>query len=259
MGGQIMSQIRVDVKDFIAVVTMDNPPVNAMAVDVLVELTHAFDALGDRDDVRVVVLTGAGKHFSAGADLKQRPDFSEHGARARRNRIVRESSYAIADNNLPVIAAVNGAALGAGLGLAASCDVIVASERAVFGLPEVDVGLMGGGKHAARIFPHSLVRRMMLSGYRVSAQEAVDRGVIEAALPHEELMPWAMELARQIASKSPLATRLAKDSMRTISELPMRDGYIYEQGNTAKLSTSHDAGEAVRAFIEKRAPVFKGC
>ena len=253
-----MSHVKLEVEDHIAVVTMDNPPVNAVAMDMLVELTHTFDALGDRDDVRVIVLTGAGKHFCAGADLKNRPDLDEHGLRARRNRIVRESSYAISDNNRPVIAAVNGSALGAGLGLAASCDVLVASERAVFGLPEVDVGLMGGGKHAARIFPHSLVRRMMLSGYRVSAKEAEYRGVIEAALPHEELMPWAMELARVIASKSPLATRMAKDSMRTIAEMPMRDGYIYEQGNTAKLSTSYDAAEAVAAFVEKRAPVFQG-
>lgn len=253
-----MSHVRVEVEDFVAVVTMDNPPVNAIAMEVLTELTHAFDALGERDDARVIVLTGAGKHFCAGADLKNRPSLDEPGLRAQRNRIIRESSYAISDNNLPVIAAVNGAALGAGLGLAASCDVLVASERAVFGLPEIDVGLMGGGKHAARIFPHSLVRRMMLSGYRVSAQEAADRGVIEAALPHEELMPWAMDLARNIAAKSPIATRMAKDSMRAISEMPMRDGYIYEQGNTAKLAKSYDAAEAVAAFVEKRAPVFKG-
>jgi enoyl-CoA hydratase len=172
--------------------------------------------------------------------------------------MVREVSYAIADNAKPTIAAVNGPALGAGLGLVASCDIIVASELAVFGLPEVDVGLMGGGKHTARIFPHSLARRMMLTGYRVPAEEAYRRGLIEAVLPQDELMPWAMDLARTIAAKSPLATRFAKDSMRTIENMTLRDGYIYEQGNTAKLSTSEDAAEAVRAFVEKRAPVFVG-
>ena len=117
---------------------------------------------------------------------------------------------------------------------------------------------MGGGKHAARLFPHSLVRRMMLTGYRVPAEEAYRRGIIEAALPHDELMPWALDLARQIASKSPLATRYAKDSMRVIENMTLRDGYVYEQGNTAKLSTSYDAAEAVRAFVEKRPPVFEG-
>ncbi|MCW1933576.1 enoyl-CoA hydratase/isomerase family protein [Pararhodobacter zhoushanensis] len=253
-----MSKIRLDVKDFVAVATLDNPPVNAQPMEVLEELTAVFDSFNDRDDVRVVVLTGAGKMFSAGADLKQRPDLSIPGARWRRNRIVREVSYAIADNAKPVIAAVNGPALGAGLGLVASCDVIVASESAVFGLPEVDVGLMGGGKHAGRIFPHSLVRRMMLTGYRVPAAEAFRRGVIEACLPADDLMPWVMDMATQIASKSPLATKMAKDSMRTIETMTLRDGYIYEQGNTAKLSTTHDAAEAVRAFVEKRAPQFIG-
>jgi len=253
-----MSMIKLDVADYVAVVTMDNPPVNAAGMDFLQDLTDVFDSFNDRDDVRVAILTGAGKVFCGGADLKQRPDFSIPGFRARRNRIVREVAYAIADNAKPVIAAVNGPALGAGLGLVASCDIIVAAQSAVFGLPEIDVGLMGGGKHTARIFPHSLTRRMMLTGYRVPADEAYRRGIIEASLPNEELMPWAMDLARTIAAKSPLATRFAKDSMRTIENMTLRDGYIYEQGNTAKLSTSHDAAEAVRAFVEKRPPVFQG-
>lgn len=253
-----MSMIRLEVSDYVALVTMDNPPVNAQPMAFMEELTDVFDTFNDRDDVRVAVLTGAGKVFSAGADLKNRPDLSAPGLRARRNRIVREMSAAIMNNAKPTIAAVNGAALGAGLGLATSCDILVASERAVFGLPEIDVGLMGGGKHAMRVFPYSLVRRMMLTGYRVPAEEAYRRGLIEAALPHEELLPWAMDLARQIASKSPLATRLAKNAMSTIETMPMHDAYLYEQGNTARLSTSHDALEAVRAFTEKREPVFLG-
>ncbi len=253
-----MSQVRLDVSEHVALVTMDNPPVNSQNMDFVEELTAVFDSFNDRDDVRVVVLTGAGKCFSAGADLKNRPDLSQPGARWARNRKVREISYAIADNAKPTIAAVNGPALGAGLGLVASCDIIVASEAAVFGLPEVDVGLMGGGKHAARILPHSLVRRMMLTGYRAPAAELYRRGIIEACLPHEELLPFAMDMARNIASKSPLATRLAKDSMRTIENMTLRDGYIYEQGNTALLSKSHDAAEAVAAFVEKRAPNFLG-
>jgi enoyl-CoA hydratase len=253
-----VSLIKLDVVDYVALVTMDNPPVNAQPIAFIEELTDVFDSFNDRDDVRVVVLTGAGKCFSAGADLKTRPDLSAAGARWRRNRIVREVSYSILDNAKPTIAAVNGAALGAGLGLVASCDIVVASQNAVFGLPEVDVGLMGGGKHASRLLPHSLVRRMMLTGYRAPAEELYRRGIIEACLPPEELMPWAMDLARNIAGKSPLATRLAKDSMRTIENMTLRDGYVYEQGNTAKLAASHDAGEAVAAFVEKRKPVFQG-
>jgi len=253
-----MTLIRVDVTDGVALVTLDNPPVNAQSLELIVELTDAFDSFNDRSDVRVAVLTGAGKTFSAGADLKNRPNLEAPGARWKRNRIVREVSYSIIECNKPVVAAVNGAALGAGLGLVASCDIIIASETAVFGLPEVDVGLMGGGMHAMRILPHSLVRRMMLTGYRAPAAELYRRGIIEACLPSEQLMPFTMEMAASIASKSPMATLLAKDSMRTIENMTLRDGYRYEQNNTAKLAQTEDAREAVRAFVEKRKPVFVG-
>lgn len=250
--------IKLEIADYIATVTLDNPPVNAQSMEMIYGLADAFDEISDRDDVRVAVLTGAGKCFSAGADLKNRPDMSAPGAAWKRNRAVRESSYAIIECAKPVIAAVNGPALGGGLGLVASCDIIVASENAVFGLPEVDVGLMGGGKHAARILPHSMARRMMVTGWRAPAAELYRRGIIEAVLPPEELMPWVMDMARTIASKSPLATRMAKDSMKTIENMTLRDGYRYEQGNTFALSKSEDAAEAISAFKEKRAPQFKG-
>lgn len=253
-----MGNVRTEIENHVALVTLDNPPVNAAALAMLEEITDIFDSFNDRDEIRAIVLTGAGRCFSAGADLKNRPDLSVPGTRWRRNRVVREVGYSIADCAKPVIAAVNGPALGAGLGLVASCDIIVASEDAVFGLPEIDVGLMGGGKHAGRLLPHSLVRRMMLTGYRAPAAELYRRGVIEACLPAGDLLPYCLEMAAVIASKSPLATRLAKDSMRTIENMTLRDGYIYEQGNTARLSTSHDAQEAVAAFVEKRPPVFLG-
>ena len=250
--------VRMAIADGIAMVTIDNPPVNAQPMEVIHQITDFFDQITDLEDVRVAVLTAAGKMFSAGADLKNRPDLSAPGSRWKRNRAVREVGYAIMECQKPVIAAVNGAALGAGLGLVACCDVIVASNTAVFGLPEVDVGLMGGGKHAARIIPHSLVRRMMLTGYRVPADEMYRRGLIEASLPPEELMPYVMDLAANIAAKSPLATMLAKDSMNTIENMTLRDGYRYEQNNTARLSKTDDAREAVAAFVEKRAPRFTG-
>lgn len=250
--------VRMDIADQIAVVTIDNPPVNAQSMDTIHAITDCFDQISDLDDVRVAVLTGAGKMFSAGADLKNRPDLSAPGATWKRNRAVREVGYGIMECKKPVIAAVNGPALGAGLGIVACCDIIVCSNTASFGLPEIDVGLMGGGKHAARLIPHSLQRRMMLTGYRVPADELYRRGIVEASLPPEELMPWVMDMARTIAAKSPLATLLAKDSMNTIENMTFRDGYRYEQNNTHRLSKSDDAKEAVRAFVEKRAPVFKG-
>lgn len=252
--------LRVEIADHIAVVTLDNPPKNAQSVEMMEEIASVFDAMNDRSEVRVVVLTGAGDTFSAGADLKRRATASadpQPGYQWRRSRAAREKSYAVLECRKPVIVAVNGPCLGAGLGLAAMGDIFIASENAYFGLPEVNVGLAGGARHAMRIFPHSLVRRMALSGYRCSAGEAYRRGVIEAVLPLEELMPFAMELAREIASKSPVAVQTMKDSLFTIESMTIKDGYRYEQNNTAHLANTDEAKEALAAFIEKRAAVFK--
>jgi enoyl-CoA hydratase len=145
------------VADFVAMVTLDNPPRNAMSIDMMNELVDVFDQMNDRDDVRVVVLTGEGKAFSAGADLKKRAavdQMSEPGDRWRRARMAREKNYAVLECMKPVIAAVNGAALGGGLGLATMADIIVASEHGSFGLPEIDVGLAGGARHATRNSRH---------------------------------------------------------------------------------------------------------
>jgi enoyl-CoA hydratase len=251
--------LTVEIADFVATVSLNNPPRNAMSLDMMDELISVFDEMNDRDDVRAVIVTGEGKCCCAGADLKGRAVASAHpGERWRRARLAREKNYAVMECMKPVIAAVNGSALGAGLGLVTMADVIVASDQASFGLPEVDVGLAGGARHAMRIFPHSLVRRMALTGYRVAAAEAYRRGVIEACLPAAELMPFCSDIARQIAKKSPLAVRAMKDSLFTIESMTIKDGYRYEQNNTASLAETEDSKEAIRAFIEKRDPVFTG-
>ncbi len=254
--------LRLDVSEFVAVVTLDHPPRNAQSTEMMVEIAEVFDEMSDRDDVRVVVLTGAGPAFSAGADLKRRADIAaaepRPGDQWRRARAAREKSYAVMECRKPVIAAINGPALGAGLGLAVMGDIIVAAERASFGLPEIDVGLAGGARHAMRLFPHSLVRRMALTGYRLPAAEAYRRGVIEACLPDDELMPFCMEMAAQIALKSPSAVQIMKDSLFVIEAMTIKDGYRYEQNNTARLAKTEDAREAMLAFVEKRKPRFVG-
>ncbi|WP_426960054.1 enoyl-CoA hydratase/isomerase family protein [Muricoccus radiodurans] len=254
--------IKVAVEDFIATVTLDNPPRNAQSPEVMEEIAAVFDEMSDRDDVRVVILTGAGKAFSAGVDMKRKAAGTHEeprpGDQWRRARLAREKSYAVLECKKPVITAVNGPALGAGLGLAVMGDIILASEEGVFGLPEIDVGLAGGARHAMRIFPHSLVRRMALTGYRVTAEEAYRRGIIEACLPAAELMPFARDMARQIAEKSPVAVLATKDSLFTIEHMTIKEGYRYEQNNTAHLAKTEDAKEAMRAFAEKRKPVFQG-
>lgn len=254
-----MSLVRTEIANHIAVVTLDAPPVNAVSAQLMAELIAEIDKLNDLDDVRVAVLTGAGKIFSAGADIKDRAKLMpEPGQRWTSARLAREMSYSIIECKKPVIAAINGPALGAGLGIAASCDILMCSDNAVVGLPEVDVGLMGGGKHAMRLFGHSLTRRMMFTGYRVPAAELYRLGIVECAVPLEELMPKAMEMAAVIAKKSPVASRTAKHAAATIENMTLRDGYRFEQNMTAEISKSEDAREAMRAFAEKREPVFTG-
>lgn len=252
-------ELRVGIDGHVAVVTLDSPPVNALTRELNEEMLVAFDRLAETDEVRAIVLTGAGKCFCAGADLKGRAKYIRGpGDILAHSRRTRECFHAIRECAKPVVAAVNGVALGSGLGMVASSDIIVASENAAFGLPEIDVGLMGGGKHGQRLFSHSRLRRMMLTGWRVPAAELYRTGVIEACTTPEDLMPTAMALAREIASKSPLSTRLAKHTLNTIEDMSLRDGYRYEQDMTASLARTEDAKEAQAAFREKRAPVFKG-
>lgn len=251
--------IKCEVADHIALVTMDRPPVNAVNAQFHEELMRVFDALSDREDVRAAILTGAGKMFCAGADIKARlghepqpGDFWQHSRRAR------EAFHSILECRVPVIAAINGPALGAGLGLIASCDLLVASESAVVGLPEINVGLLGGGRHAMRLFPHSKARRMMFTGQRLSGADLYRLGAVEECVPADQLMGTARALAAEIASKSPVAIRLAKHAMNTIEFMSLRDGYRFEQNMTGELSKTEDSREAMRAFVEKRPPVFKG-
>src|SRR5262247_4109165 len=251
--------ITCEVHEYVALVTMNRPPVNAVNARFLDELTRVFDALSDRDDVRAAILTGAGKVFCAGADIKARlerdpqpGDFWQHSRRAR------EAFHSIVECRVPVIGAINGPALGAGLAIAASCDLLVASESATMGLPEINVGLLGGGRHAMRLFPHSKARRMMFTGQRLSGAELYRLGVVEECVPAEKLMETARALATEIAGKSPIAMKLAKHAMNAVEFMTLRDGYRFEQGMTAELSKYEDAREAMRAFVEKRPPVFTG-
>lgn len=254
-----LKYIKVEVKDFIAVVTMDRPPVNAQNSDFRNEMIQVFDSFNDRDDVRVAILTGAGNTFSAGADIKERKDsIAEPGDYWRLNRAAREYTNSIRECAKPVIAAVNGAALGAGFGLMSACDIMLASDNATFGMPEINVGLAGGTAMLSRLMPKSRGRRIVFTGDRFPAAELYRMGIIEACVPREQLMEEAMKIARNIASKSPLAMRLAKQAYNVCEQMPQREGYRFEQNITVQLSQTEDAREAQKAFAEKRAPVFKG-
>ena len=251
------TQLKVVIADHIATLTLASPPVNALTRVLNDELTLALDRISEMDEVRVVVLTGEGKVFCAGADLKGRAEMIKGpGDLVAHSRRTRECFHAIRECAKPVIVAINGAALGAGLAMVASADVLIASEKASVGLPEVDVGLLGGCRHAMRLFSHSRVRRMMLTGYRVSGAELYRLGIVEACVEPEALMPTAMELAKTIASKSPISTRMGKHTLNVIEDMSLRDGYRYEQDMTAIIAKTDDAKEAQLAFKEKRAPKF---
>jgi enoyl-CoA hydratase len=172
-------------------------------------------------------------------------------------RIVRECFNSIYDCSVPVIAAVDSKAIGAGLVLAACCDLVVASHQASFALTEINVGVLGGVRHTQRFVGPYLSRRLFYTGEYVSADELYRRGVIEAVVSSEELMPTAQALATTIASKSPIAIRLAKESANRVEFMTLKEGYRLEQDYTARVKRFADSAEAGLARTQKRDPEYR--
>jgi enoyl-CoA hydratase len=251
--------VTLEVQDGVALVTLNRPEVkNALSRTMRRRLIAVFDEISLRDDIRCAVLTGAGTAFCAGADLRDRPNPDIPGDFLDHNRWTRETGNSIKECAKPVIAAVNGAALGAGLGLMAACDIMYASDNAVFAMPEINVGLAGGASMLRTLFGRSTVRRMFFTGDQLSAQDLLRRNVLEDVLPSEQLLPHVMELARRIAGKSPIALVQAKKAANFTEQMPQREAYRHEQDITMMLAKTEDAREARMAFLEKRKPVFKG-
>jgi enoyl-CoA hydratase len=221
----------------VAIVTMCREPVNALNPSFRSELIAMFDQLSDRDDVRAVVLASGLNVFSAGADLKEPPPESP-GEWGKRNRLSRETKNAVIECSKPVVAAINGAAIGAGFGLAGACDILVASENATVAMPEIDVGLAGGASLLRQYFGRSRMRRMILTGMSVTAEELYRLGVVEACVPAEVLMETAVDIAAEIAAKSTLGITYAKRSLNLVELMPPRDAYRFEQDYTVDLAKS---------------------
>lgn len=258
-GLEDLTKFKVDVADYVATVTMDAPPVNAQDRQFREECVRVFDVLGLSRDVRAIVLTGAGKTFSAGADLSERAKIStEPGGFLRHNRLVRASIDAVIECPKPVVAAVNGAAIGAGCVLALVSDIVIVAEEAFLAMTEVDYGLAGGVRHIMRAFSPSDARLMIYTAKRAYGPELYRMNAASACVPKEALMDEAMKIARTITEKVPLAVEAAKKSFAFTEEMPLRDGYRYEQGQTAALNETEDTKEAIAAFREKRKPVFHG-
>lgn len=252
--------IEVDVAaNHVATVTLNRPPVNALEPEIREELVAVFDSMHDRDEVRAIVLAGRGKVFCAGADIKAKTTMSgEPGTYVHANRLIREAFYCILECPKPVIAAVHGAAIGAGFAMATCCDIILAADDAFFSMPEINVGLAGGVGFLQRVLPQHKLRWLLLTGERIPSAELYRLGVVEKLLPAAELMPAALALAAQIAAKSPVASRMIKESFAVAENRTLRDAYRLEQNVTIALSKTEDTREAQRAFVEKRKPNFTG-
>jgi enoyl-CoA hydratase len=255
-----MGTVNVEVVDLVATVTFDRPPVNAIDFASMAELTEVFASFTERRDVRAVIFTATGdRAFIAGVDLAQvgdRDGAAEPPAKTvvDPGHIARDLMWAIADCAVPVIAAVNGPALGAGLAFAACCDILLASENATFGTTEINVGLLGASAHLSLLVGRHKAREMFFTGEQVPASELYRVGAVRAVVPRAELLATATELARSLAAKSPIAMRLAKEAMNRVEFLPLRDAYRIEQDYTNRMLRYEDAAEARAAFLDKRPP-----
>ena len=249
--------LTLEIRDLIATVTFSRPPVNAQNNRLREELAEVIDELGDRSDVRAIILTGAGKTFSAGADLSERPT-QDPGRYTAHNRRVRASFDCLLECPKPVIAAINGAAIGAGCVAALCCDILVTSERGFLQMTEVTVGLAGGVAHVRRHFGESDARLLIYTARRIYGPDLLRMNVASACTAPEDLLDAAWTIAADIARASPSAVRAAKRSFQVTEGMSIYDAYRFEQNQTKALSTSEDSAEAMAAFREKRAPVFRG-
>ena len=242
------------VSDGIAEVVLNHPPVNALDSRGWGELACCIAGLGQDASVRVVVIAAEGRGFCAGVDIKELA--ADSAAITAVNRGCYDTFGAIYDCAVPVVSAVHGFCLGGGIGIAGSSDVVIASEDATFGLPEIDRGALGAATHLMRLVGMQKTRRMLYTGEPISAQEVHRLGGVESVVPRERLRDEALSLAGKIAEKSPRAMRLAKWSLNGIELMDIKKSYRFEQGFTLELYTSPDSQEARDAFVDKREAKF---
>ncbi len=246
--------------DGVALVTIERPDVlNALSFDLLDELAEGLAALDADAACRAIVLTGSGtRAFAAGADIKELSVQTPISLLVEDRFGVWERIAAI---RTPLIAAVRGFALGGGCELAMSCDLIVAGDDAQFGQPEINLGVMpgaGGTQRLTRAIGRARAMDLILTGRNLSAREAESMGLVSRVVPADETLPAALDLARTIASKPPIAVLAAKEAVRLAEELPLSAGLRHERRAFFALFASQDQGEGMSAFVAKRRPEWKG-
>jgi len=254
--------IKLGIEAPLAIVTINRPEVmNALNSVTLTELDHCFDELAKADDVLCVIITGAGdKSFVAGADIKE---LNTDTVITGKERALRGQMIYSKIENLPkpVIAAINGFALGGGCELALACDIRLASDKAKLGQPEVNLGIIpgyGGTQRLARLVGPGMAKKMIFTGDFVRADEALRIGLVDAIYPSEQLMEEAMKLAGKICTKGPLAVRYAKQAINLGMNTDLHSGMRYEAEAFGAICATDDKAEGTGAFLEKREAKFEG-
>ena len=251
--------VKTQVKEHIATVTIDRPPVNAMTRPAFIEVRDAFHALNDQKAVRVAILTGAGRAFSAGIDMKAEFSTRDPDNLVAVLQMVEAAADAIQECRVPVIGAINGAALAGGFVMASACDILLLSESAQLGVPEVSVGIVGGTERLRRLVPELKARMLAITGQNITAQELLHLGAVEKVVPAEQLVAEAEALAQIVASRSPLAVEAVKQSQNYLERNPGKtDAARLHWMLARELFATEDAAEAVDAFFGNRLPEFKG-
>lgn len=243
----------------VLVATLNRPDkLNALSKGLLQEFAGILEEAADDESVRCVILTGAGKAFSAGADIA---DMVERGLDSYLDPERLGAWQVVEKFTKPLIAAVNGYALGGGFELAMLCDIMIASEAAHFALPEVNIGVLpgdGGTQRLPRIVGKGFAMRMICTGAMIDAFEAERRGVAMEVAKPEALMTKAIELARTIAEKPPISVRRAKQAIRRAFDTPLEEGLAFERDMVTQAFATEDRAEGMRAFLEKRPAKFVG-
>lgn len=236
-------------EDGVAVVTMSNPPVNAITVADTWAIRDAFAELGANPDVRVIILTADGKGFNAGIDIKEMQSAQGFAHLLGSGAACYAAFDEIYRTPVPVIAAVNDFCMGLGVGLVGSCDILIASTKARFGLPEVDNGALGCASHLAKLVPPMKLRQMVFTCEPVSAQQLMEWGTVYKLTEPEELMEVALDVARRITLKKRRVVRAAKQGLNDIDVFDLARNYRLEQGFTYELNLYGDGSEARNEFL----------
>ena len=249
-------------RDAVALVTIDNPPMNALSAALLDELEAEIDALDADAGVRAIVLRGGGERaFVAGADIKEFPALRETASEGGSARGIQRLGHRMDAADTPFVAAIHGYCLGGGLELAMCCDVRVCADNATLGQPEIQLGLIPGGggtQRLPRLVGQGRAMFLNLTGDFVDADTAHQWGLVERVVPAAELEGAAIAIADRIASRSPHAVAVLRELARTTRDLPLGEGLRREADGFVRCLRSEDGAEGVAAFIEKRPPAFSG-